>query len=133
MRQWLKFYSNWPTFPQVYTGRQFVGGVDIVLEMIEGDEFLEVVPKECQKEEPQVLLERFIKGNNVGVILDEESKDVLEVLHNNGVQYSVLDVKKNEGVRAFLKEQTGLDALPIVTVKGKGINGEDIVNKAKSD
>ena len=34
IRQWLKYYSNWPTFPQVYVDGKFVGGIDIVNEMI---------------------------------------------------------------------------------------------------
>lgn len=33
MRQGLKEYSNWPTYPQLYAGGELVGGCDIVLEM----------------------------------------------------------------------------------------------------
>jgi Grx4 family monothiol glutaredoxin len=39
IRQWLKFYSKWPTFPQVFLGGEFIGGVDIVAELIEAGEF----------------------------------------------------------------------------------------------
>ena len=44
IRQWLKFYSSWPTFPQIFLDGKFVGGVDIVTELIEGGEFDEMVP-----------------------------------------------------------------------------------------
>jgi monothiol glutaredoxin len=47
IRQWLKFYSNWPTFPQVYCDGQFVGGIDVVTELIEGGEFNDVIPAKC--------------------------------------------------------------------------------------
>jgi monothiol glutaredoxin len=33
VRQALKEYSSWPTFPQLYVGGKFVGGCDIVTEM----------------------------------------------------------------------------------------------------
>lgn len=33
IRQGLKEYSSWPTFPQLYVGGKFVGGCDIVTEM----------------------------------------------------------------------------------------------------
>ncbi|GAB3130922.1 Grx4 family monothiol glutaredoxin [Novispirillum itersonii] len=33
MRQGLKEYSSWPTFPQLYVKGEFVGGCDIVREM----------------------------------------------------------------------------------------------------
>lgn len=38
-RQWVPFYSQWPTFPQVYVDGKFAGGVDVVTEMIENEEF----------------------------------------------------------------------------------------------
>lgn len=33
VRQTLKTYSNWPTFPQLYVDHEFIGGSDIVVEM----------------------------------------------------------------------------------------------------
>lgn len=33
VRQALKEYSNWPTYPQLYVDGELVGGCDIVLEM----------------------------------------------------------------------------------------------------
>ncbi len=33
VRQALKEYSNWQTYPQLYVGGKFVGGCDIVTEM----------------------------------------------------------------------------------------------------
>ena len=31
LKEWLKFYSNWPSFPQVYINQKFVGGTEIIL------------------------------------------------------------------------------------------------------
>ncbi len=38
VRQGLKEYSNWPTYPQLYVGGQLVGGNDIVTEMFKSGE-----------------------------------------------------------------------------------------------
>ena len=35
VRQGLKTYSNWPTFPQLYVDSNLIGGLDIVTEMAE--------------------------------------------------------------------------------------------------
>ncbi len=35
MRQALKEYSSWPTFPQLYIDWELIGGVDIMTEMYE--------------------------------------------------------------------------------------------------
>lgn len=38
LRQGLKEYSSWPTFPQLYVDGQLVGGCDIVTQMYETGE-----------------------------------------------------------------------------------------------
>jgi len=45
VRENLKVYSNWPTFPQLYVKGELVGGCDIVLEMYESGELKELVKK----------------------------------------------------------------------------------------
>ncbi len=35
VRQGLKIYSNWPTYPQLYAGGTLIGGLDVVKELIE--------------------------------------------------------------------------------------------------
>ena len=38
IREGIKAYSNWPTVPQLYVKGEFVGGCDIVREMLEAGE-----------------------------------------------------------------------------------------------
>jgi len=38
IRDGLKVYSNWPTFPQLYVKGELVGGCDIVIEMFHSGE-----------------------------------------------------------------------------------------------
>ncbi|PVU95788.1 hypothetical protein BB559_002612 [Furculomyces boomerangus] len=45
VRQGLKEFSNWPTFPQLYIDGELVGGIDIVQEMVDTDEFIDSIPE----------------------------------------------------------------------------------------
>ncbi|KAJ2403440.1 Glutaredoxin 3, partial [Coemansia sp. RSA 2531] len=47
VRQGLKEYSDWPTYPQLYISGELVGGVDIVAEMIESGDLIGMVPAEA--------------------------------------------------------------------------------------
>lgn len=38
VRQGLKTFSDWPTYPQVYVNGDLIGGLDIVKELVAGDE-----------------------------------------------------------------------------------------------
>jgi len=38
IRQAIKEYSSWPTIPQLYINKEFVGGADIMLELFEQGE-----------------------------------------------------------------------------------------------
>lgn len=42
IRQWLKEFSSWPTFPQLYINSELIGWVDIVSEMYESWELTEL-------------------------------------------------------------------------------------------
>ena len=43
VRAGLKVVNNWPTFPQLIVNGEFVGGLDIVQEMVENGEFAEIL------------------------------------------------------------------------------------------
>ena len=45
LRESIKEYSDWPTIPQLYIKKEFVGGCDIVKEMYENGELKEVLKK----------------------------------------------------------------------------------------
>jgi len=46
LREGLKVYSSWPTYPQLYINGELVGGCDIIMEMSESGE-LEKAVKEA--------------------------------------------------------------------------------------
>ena len=43
IRDGLKAYSNWPTFPQLYINGELVGGCDIVVEMYHSGELKDLL------------------------------------------------------------------------------------------
>ena len=42
IREGIKIYSEWPTIPQLYIKKEFIGGCDIITEMFESGELLEL-------------------------------------------------------------------------------------------
>ena len=45
IRQGIKEFSEWPTIPQLYIKKEFVGGCDIVKEMYENGELKKILEK----------------------------------------------------------------------------------------
>ena len=43
LRQGIKEFSDWPTIPQLYVKKEFIGGCDIVKEMFEKGELKELL------------------------------------------------------------------------------------------
>tara|TARA_A100001011_G_scaffold251767_1_gene259942 strand:- start:274 stop:606 length:333 start_codon:yes stop_codon:yes gene_type:complete len=43
LREGIKKYSDWPTIPQLYIKKEFVGGCDIVKEMYENGELKKIL------------------------------------------------------------------------------------------
>lgn len=48
VRQGLKKYSDWPTYPQLYVEGDLVGGLDIVKEMMESGDLGELLKNNGQ-------------------------------------------------------------------------------------
>ena len=58
VREGLKTYSNWPTFPQLYVKGELIGGCDIAIELYQSGELKELIessgppPKADAAEQP---------------------------------------------------------------------------------
>ena len=53
IREGLKTYSNWPTFPQLYVEGELIGGCDIVVEMYESGELQPLVQEAAAEAAPE--------------------------------------------------------------------------------
>lgn len=51
LREALKAYSSWPTYPQLYINGELVGGCDIVLELSESGELTDMVKAAAKQAE----------------------------------------------------------------------------------
>jgi monothiol glutaredoxin len=49
IREGLKIYSSWPTFPQLYVNGELIGGCDITLELYESGELKQLVEGAASK------------------------------------------------------------------------------------
>jgi monothiol glutaredoxin len=49
VREGLKAYSNWPTYPQLYVNGELIGGCDIVVEMYHSGELKKLLDEAAAK------------------------------------------------------------------------------------
>ncbi|KAJ8284741.1 hypothetical protein COCON_G00035910 [Conger conger] len=136
VRQGLKTYSNWPTYPQVYVNGELLGGLDIIKEMAESGELETACPTAVTLEErlkslinrsPVVL---FMKGSKE-VAKCGFSRQIIEVMNSAGVDYDTFDILADEEVRQGLKTYSNWPTYPQLYVKGELIGGLDIVKELK--
>ncbi|CAG8439586.1 10892_t:CDS:10 [Ambispora gerdemannii] len=134
IRQGLKTYSNWPTYPQLYVNGELVGGLDIVKELVALGEFQSMVPKEKDlNERLQELTTHadvvvFIKGvpnaPRCGF-----SKQLVNILDQKNIKYEHFDILTDEEVRQGLKTFANWPTYPMVFHKGELIGGLDIIKE----
>ena len=48
LREGIKEYSDWPTIPQLYIKKKFIGGCDIIKEMFEKGELQKILNEEIK-------------------------------------------------------------------------------------
>ncbi|PHZ17436.1 glutaredoxin 3-like protein [Rhizopus microsporus ATCC 52813] len=134
VRQGLKAYSDWPTYPQVYVNGELIGGLDIVKEMVASGEFQEMLPKEKDlSTRLQELIEKqpvmvFIKGT------PEEprcgfSRQMVALLNDRHVKYGYFDILTDDEVRQGLKTHVNWPTFPMLFYKGELLGGLDIIKE----
>nr|XP_057909828.1 glutaredoxin 3 [Doryrhamphus excisus] len=136
VRQGLKAYSNWPTYPQLYVNGELIGGLDIVKELAESGELENTCPKAVTLEhrlktvinQSPVML--FMKGSKEAARCGF-SRQILEILNGTGVDYDTFDILQDEEVRQGLKTYSNWPTYPQLYVKGELIGGLDIVKELK--
>lgn len=133
VRQGLKAYSNWPTYPQLYVSGEFVGGLDIVKELAASGELASTLPASTNlNERLQALISSapvmvFMKGTPEGPKCGF-SRKICDILKKYpSVQFSSFDILEDQEVRQGLKEYSNWPTYPQVYVKGELIGGLDII------
>ncbi|GJJ79204.1 monothiol glutaredoxin [Entomortierella parvispora] len=134
VRQAMKTFSDWPTFPQVYVKGEFVGGLDVVKELVATGEFQALVPAEKDlKTRMDELIRKapvmiFIKGSpetpRCGF-----SKKLVALLADQGVTYDSFDILEDDDIRQGLKTHVDWPTFPMVFFKGELLGGLDIITE----
>lgn len=88
IRQEIKDFSNWPTIPQLYINREFVGGCDIVEELSSNGEFADVLKQAYPDRE-------FTPPPPPAEVQEISSTEASEMLKQNP-KIPLLDVRSEE-------------------------------------
>ncbi|XP_020093366.1 monothiol glutaredoxin-S11-like [Ananas comosus] len=151
VREGMKKFSNWPTFPQLFCKGELIGGCDIVVAMHESGELKDVfkendIPIQSQESKGDSdstglsatlasRLETLINSSPVMVFMKgtaEEPKcgfsnKVVEILKQEKVPFQTFDILTDDEVRRGLKVFSNWPSYPQLYVKGELIGGSDIV------
>jgi len=124
VRQGIKEYSKWPTFPQLYINGDLVGGLDVMKEMHEEGELLEAIEsakslntklKWLTHKSPVIL---FMKGNpnepKCGF-----SRKMIALLQEACLDFDHFDILSDETVRQELKIYSKWPTYPQLYHKGE--------------
>ncbi|KAF1320877.1 Grx4 family monothiol glutaredoxin, partial [Globisporangium splendens] len=140
VRQGLKKFSNWPTYPQLYVKGKLIGGLDILNEMAEeGDlsEQLGVAKKEKRENKYEQLINKapvmiFIKGTPQAPQCGF-SRTLVGILDAEGFKYDYFDILTDDSVRQGLKKYSNWPTYPQLYVRGELIGGLDIVQQLQEE
>ncbi|XP_036591850.1 glutaredoxin-3 [Trichosurus vulpecula] len=138
VRQGLKTYSNWPTYPQLYVSGELIGGLDIVKELEASNELETICPKAPKLEERLKVLTNkasvmlFMKGSKQ-MAKCGFSRQILEILNETGIDFETFDILEDEEVRQGLKAYSNWPTYPQLYVKGELVGGLDIVKELKEN
>lgn len=138
VRQGLKKFSDWPTYPQLYHKGELIGGLDIVKELSESKELQKMLP---QKEDLKVKLKSLINKASVMLFMKGSpdtprcgfSKTTIGILEEAGVPYETFDILQDESVRQGLKTYSDWPTYPQLYVNGELVGGLDIIKELKEN
>lgn len=136
VRQGLKTFSNWPTFPQLYLDGELLGGLDILKEMAEGGELQTMLPTKQQLDD---RLKKLVSRSPVMVFMKGDpdtpkcgfSRTLMGILQETGVEFDTFDILTDEDVRQGLKKFSNWPTYPQLYVKGELVGGLDIIKEIK--
>jgi len=147
VRQGLKSYSDWPTYPQLYVKGELVGGLDIMKEMMEegdGDLSSELdiskdsfTPASTNVMTLEDRLKSLIQRSKVMLFMKGLpsqpkcgfSRQICELLQSEKVSFDAFDILTDEDVRQGLKKFSDWPTFPQLYIDGELVGGLDIVKE----
>jgi len=141
VRQGLKEFSNWKTYPQLYVKGELVGGLDIVKELHEEGELMPMIKPALDEADPKAALNErlkklvsssplmlFMKGTP-----DEPkcgfSTQMVGILNDHGIRFGSFNILNDNTVRQALKEYSNWPTYPQLYHHGELLGGLDIIKE----
>lgn len=135
IRQGLKEYSDWPTYPQIYVKGDLVGGLDILKEMND-DESMSLADQLGVTREPSLddRLSKLVNRHRIMLFMKGVpsaprcgfSRQIVAMLDLEGVAYDAFNILEDEEIRQGLKKFSDWPTYPQLYVDGDLIGGLDI-------
>jgi Grx4 family monothiol glutaredoxin len=149
VRQGLKSYSNWPTYPQIYVHGELIGGLDIIKDLLEDGPLatqwniipsntettttkVQSIEDKCQELMKQERIMLFMKGLPSSPRCGF-SRKIVEILDSLNISYGSFDILQDEDVRQTLKQLSTWPTYPQLYVDGTLIGGLDIIQELYDD
>lgn len=143
VRQGLKVYSNWSSYPQLYIKEELIGGSDIVLEMQKSGELKKVLAEKgvSSGEDLEERLKNLINSSPLMLFMKGTpdspkcgfSSKVVNALKEEGLEFGSFDILTDEEVRQGVKEYSNWPTYPQLYYKGELIGGCDIVMELRDN
>jgi Grx4 family monothiol glutaredoxin len=137
VREGLKVYKNWPTFPQLYINGELIGGLDIATELHQSGELLPQVPASAIKVKLEDRLKRLINEKPIMLFMKGTpaqpqcgfSNQAVQMLNAIGAEFGSFNIFDDNEVREGLKTFSNWPTYPQLYVKGELIGGLDIMKE----
>jgi Grx4 family monothiol glutaredoxin len=144
VRQGLKVYSNWSSYPQLYIKGELIGGSDIVLEMQKSGELQKtlqekgIIPKETIEDRLKKLIASspvmlFMKGTPDAPRCGFSSKVVNALREEGVVDFGHFDILSDDEVRQGIKVFSNWPTFPQLYYKSELIGGCDIIMELRNN
>jgi len=134
VREGIKTYSNWPSFPQLYIEGDLVGGLDVMRELNDAGELLDMFnDADKMKTKLKFLIKKskiqlFMKGNPSEPRC-KFSRETIALLQEHGVDFGHFDIFSDEEVRSELKTFSNWPTYPQLYKNGELIGGLDVMKE----
>ncbi|KAE8733249.1 Monothiol glutaredoxin-S11 [Hibiscus syriacus] len=141
VRQGLKVYSNWSSYPQLYIKGELIGGSDIALEMQKSGELQKILTEKGITRKEMLDLRSLISSSPVMLFMKGTpdaprcgfSSKVVNALKEEGVSFGSFDILTNDEVRQGLKVFSNWPTFPQLYYKGELIGGCDIILELRNN
>jgi len=134
VRQGIKEYSNWPSFPQLYIEGELIGGLDVMKELHEAGELLDLFNDADKLKtklkyvttKSKVLL---CMSGSPSAPATPPSKDAVALLQGAGVDFGHFDVSSDNELAEEMKKESKFSDYPQLYHNGKHVGGSEVIKE----